>query len=587
MDERVAPVPTREAVVESTWPTPEPDRLPPGILPILGRYRILRPLGAGGIGQVFVAEHVNFPGRFCALKILHQGRAAPKELVTRFRQEICALAQLSHANIVRADDAGCVGNVVFLVMQLLDGQSLHHILTGSGPLSVPLAAEVTRQTAEGLAYLHQRHIVHRDIKPGNLQYTRAGVVKILDLGVARLRGELARHFEPTSEEVVLGTGDYMAPEQSDVGTEIDIRADVYSLGCTLYRLLTGRVPYPDARGLTAKVVAHHTQPFPQVEREDLPDEIRVLLEQMTAKSPEQRPWPEAVARILADFLVGKQIEPVPVFRPEEAPTVTLPEVTTAHPHMTPLDTPASDSTGLHERTTRPESPAPPRLWTRRRVLAGLGSALALLTGVWAFTRTGTAPASLRNLDAGRVGEPVPLLTADPVVVLQEDGARFDRDGPAQTLTVTGPLLLLFGMTAASAYRVKLFLQFAGQVSAQLVLGYTETETGADFVLIGPDSERGLLAGKGRLLREPAGRLALADPIVWATNPLPECQDERFFEVRCDGPWVQTICDVSFGEPLPKFQKALGALPVPRTGRVGFVVSRGTVTLRGATFTFLA
>jgi tRNA A-37 threonylcarbamoyl transferase component Bud32 len=214
---------------------------------VLGPYLLLERLGAGGMGQVFKARH-RLMKRLVALKVIRKDRLADPEAVARFQREIRAAAQLSHPNIVIAHDAAQVGDTHFLVMEYVEGTDLARLVKQQGPLPVAQACDYVRQAALGLQHAHERGLVHRDVKPANLLLTRSGVVKVLDVGLARLHpagGETVA--EVTHEGAVMGTPDYIAPEQACESHTVDIRADIYSLGCTLYHLLTGRCRFPAAR----------------------------------------------------------------------------------------------------------------------------------------------------------------------------------------------------------------------------------------------------------------------------------------------------------------------------------------------------
>lgn len=204
----------------------------------LGQYRILDAIGQGGMGRVFKAEHVMM-GREVAIKVLPREKSTP-ETEAAFRREIRMLGRLDHVNLVRALDAGHDGKVYYLVTELIDGLDLRKQVRRYGVLDEVTAASVIVQAARGLAYAHERGLVHRDVKPGNLLVTPDGRVKVLDLGLA---GSV---MEEESNRLgrVVGTMDYMAPEQIRMPDKAGPAADVYGLGCTLYFALVGEVPFP-------------------------------------------------------------------------------------------------------------------------------------------------------------------------------------------------------------------------------------------------------------------------------------------------------------------------------------------------------
>jgi serine/threonine protein kinase len=254
---------------------------------VLGNYVVLDRIGAGGMGQVFKAWHRRMQ-RLVALKTLPDQRGASEDSVARFRREILSAAQLSHPNIVAAYDADVAQHIHFLVMEYVDGPNLADLVRKRGPLPVALAVRCVLDAARGLAYAHQRGIVHRDVKPSNLIVSPSGTIKVLDLGLARSAGPLAG-AELTMPGDVVGTLEYMAPEQAAGAPEVDGRADVYGLGCTLYRLLTGEFPYcgPSPSALMA---AHREEKIPSLtaSRDDVPRVLDRLFKRMVAKQPADR-----------------------------------------------------------------------------------------------------------------------------------------------------------------------------------------------------------------------------------------------------------------------------------------------------------
>jgi serine/threonine protein kinase len=270
--------------------------------PILGEYEVLGPLGAGGMGEVYRARHRRL-GKLVALKVLRRTRPASDQALARFRREMEAVGQLDHPHLVEAHDAGEQDGVVYLVLKLIEGIDLRRLVEERGPLPVAEACELVRQAALGLQYLHERGLVHRDVKPANLMRTPAGTVKVLDLGLARWRSA-AKADELTVAHMVLGTPDYLAPEQIANAAGTDIRADLYGLGATLFYLLTGKAPFAHHDRARAKLKAHEAEAPPDVRslRPEVPAGVATLVGRLLAKQPEHRfATPREVADALAPF----------------------------------------------------------------------------------------------------------------------------------------------------------------------------------------------------------------------------------------------------------------------------------------------
>ena len=206
----------------------------------LGDYEILREIGHGGMGVVYQAQH-RLLDQVVAIKVLPESSLGDRQAVRRFQREMLSIGRLNHPNIIRALNAGQDRGVHYLVMEFGDGLDFRELVGQYGRLSPGAACELIRQAAVGLQHIHEHSLVHRDIKPANLMLSRDASVKILDLGLARLETrQMSRDL--TGPGVAMGTVDYMAPEQWVDSSAVDIRADIYSLGCTLYFLLTGQPP---------------------------------------------------------------------------------------------------------------------------------------------------------------------------------------------------------------------------------------------------------------------------------------------------------------------------------------------------------
>ncbi|HEY7312398.1 MAG TPA: serine/threonine-protein kinase [Gemmataceae bacterium] len=272
----------------------------------LGPYRLLERIGQGGMGQVYKARHIHMD-RLIALKLIHADHLDRPELLDRFRREMQAAAKLIHPNVVLAHDAGLAGDVYFLAMEHIDGADLKALLTQRGRLDPTLACECIRQAALGLQHAHERGLVHRDIKPSNLMLANAGnVVKVLDLGLARLRSHRDQEATTsglTGEGAMMGTPDYIAPEQAIDSRSADIRADIYSLGCSLYHLLTGQPPFPGG-SLTEKLLRHQQaepQAIESLAGNASADLARVVRRMMAKRAQDRYQTPQEVADALAPF----------------------------------------------------------------------------------------------------------------------------------------------------------------------------------------------------------------------------------------------------------------------------------------------
>ncbi|MFV0443710.1 MAG: protein kinase domain-containing protein [Planctomycetaceae bacterium] len=261
----------------------------------LGKYRLLALLGKGGMSSVYLAEHVLMRRR-CAIKVLPAKKVNDTSYLGRFHREAQAVAALDHPNIVRAYDVDHEqdGNVEihFLVMEYVDGQSLLDLVNRDGPQSPAAAAEYIRQAALGLEHAHRAGLIHRDVKPGNLLVDSNGVVKVMDLGLARFftgEEEGGESLTIQYDEKVLGTADYLAPEQAVDSHDIDSRADLYSLGCTLYFLLVGHPPF-NTGTLPQRLMAHQAKEPPPVdaERNDVPASLLAIMKKMMSKRPGDR-----------------------------------------------------------------------------------------------------------------------------------------------------------------------------------------------------------------------------------------------------------------------------------------------------------
>lgn len=255
--------------------------------PRLGGYAILLELGHGGMGRVYKARH-DVLRRTVALKVLARRDGKNLELVERFRREARAVANLEHPNLVKVFEVGEDDGRHYLAMEYVEGGTVAQLIRKQGKLSWRQAAEIALSVAQALEATHENRLIHRDVKPSNILIGRAGVVKLSDLGLVRRHDE-AETAQITATGQLLGTVDYMAPEQITAAQKVDVRADLYALGCTLYHMLTGEPPFPD-RPIYGKLDAHIHEPIPDVtlSADNVPEMLQRILLRLTQKDPSKR-----------------------------------------------------------------------------------------------------------------------------------------------------------------------------------------------------------------------------------------------------------------------------------------------------------
>ncbi len=264
----------------------------------LGKYKLLNLLGVGGMGRVFLAEHT-IMHRKVALKVISREFSRNPDAVKQFQAEARAIASLNHINIVQAYNFESEGDRLYIVMEYVDGQSLEKRVQKEGPLPFNEAISYFRQAIKALCHAHQRNMIHCDIKPDNLLLNKSGQIKILDMGIAKLNDSKKKNLSPIEETTeshaqkddshILGTVDYLAPEMASGEVEANPRVDIYSLGCTMFFLLTGQVPYPETT-LIERILAHQEKPprDPRELRPDTPKELARIILKMEQKKPEDR-----------------------------------------------------------------------------------------------------------------------------------------------------------------------------------------------------------------------------------------------------------------------------------------------------------
>jgi serine/threonine protein kinase/WD40 repeat protein len=386
---------------------------------VLGPYLILDKLGAGGMGTVFKARNRR-NGRIVALKALFPSMTKHSSSAPRLRREAQAAAQLNHPNLVAALDLDEIAGMLVFVMDYAEGCDLSRMVRKQGPLEVDRAIDCIIQAARGLHAAHERGIFHRDVKPANLLLGPDGTVKVLDLGLARIdqdaeAGEKDEYADGlTRAGAVLGTVDYMAPEQAMNSREADARSDIYSLGCTLYYTLVGRPPYRGG-GALERLLRHRDAPIPSMraERPDVPPELDDVLKCMLAKKPSDRyasmaELADALARCKEPHRDGARHvrNTLPVTSGLE-PTVNGDPATTVNltPQSTFLDLSLDDTEGLPSDASRAEALQMSRGVSLPRIAGGIAAVLGvavLVAAVW-FSRT---------------REPAPQQPAPPPIVMQ-------------------------------------------------------------------------------------------------------------------------------------------------------------------------
>jgi serine/threonine protein kinase len=405
----------------------------------LGQYKLLGLLGVGGMGAVYLAEHVRMRRRV-AIKVLPARLVKDKANLERFHREAQAIASLDHPNIIQAYSVDNEGDLHYLVMQYVEGRDLEQIVNQCGPLDPIRAARFIRQAADGLAHAHARGLIHRDVKPSNLLVDSApdrdkklsGVgldakkgasetVRILDLGLACAVTSEESAGGPDGEPVV-GTTDYLAPEQALGSRDIDGRADIYSLGCTFYFLLTGRPPFPNGT-LAEKLVKHQMEQPPEIAslRSGVPAELAAICMRMMAKQPADRyASADDVSEALAEFVPpepGERGSSTVIRRTKAAAPAAGETWDFSGPSSQEL--PAAEVSAIRIRQENDR---------KRMLFVAGGAALALVAvvGIWAATRGGSPTLAQGNerAPAGKRGRFVPA-SAD---TLWHGATKADKSG---------------------------------------------------------------------------------------------------------------------------------------------------------------
>ncbi len=461
----------------------------------LGKYELLDELGRGGMGAVFKARQAPI-GRIVALKIMAEKLVGSDDAVARFQREIRAAAALNHPHVVSAFDAESVGDSHFLVMEYVAGESLADVIQGGRKLPVATACEYIRQAALGLAHAHEQGMVHRDIKPNNLLVARDAdgkpQIKILDLGLARYTSAGDADAELTATGQVMGTPDYISPEQGRNSRSADIRSDIYSLGCTLFRALTGRVPFA-GESVVEKLMARFVEEPPRLEASlaDAPAGLPEVVAKMLARDPASRyQTPQEVAQALEPFAAGERAAAT-VMLPaadrggrvtvsKSAPVEKLADLNVSNflralAHEAEIDAPAetdthSQATVSEDRRDHKAARAPVQGSLRGRVaersraerrgrqwaIGGAVIALVVAAGAWGWER------------AGRTR----LIVEWPAEEREE--AEFEVDGTALSLPKQGKIPVVTG--AAGNRKLRLVRSGYEPIETAIELARGETKT---------------------------------------------------------------------------------------------------------------
>ncbi len=422
---------------------------------VIGDYELLEQLG-GNMGLVFKARH-RLLDKVLALKLVPADWMADPVRRARFQREMRVMGQLEHPNLVPAADARNVGQWHLVTMEFIDGVDLQQLARNRSPLPIPMACEAARQAATGLQYAHEHGLIHRDIKPSNLMLTRSGTVKVIDMGLALVREDSSAQV--TQSGLVVGTMGYCAPEQFRNASSVDIRADIYSLGCTLYHLLAGKAPFSNHKTMAEVVEAHLHEAFPPLlqARPDAPPELEAILARMTAKDRMDRfSTPSEVVAALEPFAGGADLKPLVPSRPDQNP-LALP-----------------DENRLSQKPKTQGFPNPRLsavLMARRPELAAAVVILLLLVVTALFVAAALHKRTGQNQTlSALVSEPAAgLAERDPVVVLMDTTAPtgvYDADnratGGSNAKEVSKALVEMGILPSSSLHPVSIFAGWAGE-----------------------------------------------------------------------------------------------------------------------------
>jgi serine/threonine protein kinase len=532
------------------------------------QYEVLRELGRGGMGVVYLAKN-KLMDRLEVLKVVNKTLLGEAGAAERFLREIRAAAQLNHPNIVTAYSALQVGDVLLFSMEFIEGRDLAQVVKARGPLPAAHAGSYVLQAARGLQHAFEKGMVHRDIKPQNLiLHGKTNIVKILDFGLAKATHTTGIPGEGlTGLNMMMGTPDYMAPEQARDAANVDIRADIYSLGCTLYCLLAGRAPFVGG-SLATKLAAHQLSEPEPVEslRSDLPPGLAEIVRKMMAKDPDQRyQKPEEVVQALTICFKGKGKQPTAKASPENikaAKPVAAPKLG-AKGEGKSIYTKKTIAPIAAPRQTMSERPSPvvrrkneEKTWQRRKWLTAAGGAaipiLLGLIGLWAAGLFKAKPAASVLVPGAIVKQ------STKIPAYEHGGGKWTIQGDelVQDSTELDPVMLLFGDASWKDYEVT--------VDAKLIAGKELCFVGFRIAELGNGYYFGPWAGRSELHLH-----TLADGTNTEIAPAVPCTlDDQWhtMRVRVRGDEIQCFMDdgLIFKRQDNRHQAGYVGLATPKT-----------------------
>lgn len=386
---------------------------------LAGKYRIEERLRAGGMGAVYRGTHV-LMDKTVAVKVLRPSLAADEKIVARFSREARAASRISHPHALSVTDFGeSEDGVVFLVMEYLSGKTLKEIIRQEGPMPLPRVVEIIRQVGGALEAAHEQGVVHRDLKSENIMLLGSNgpdYAKVLDFGIAKIK-EPEGTYDPglTAPDIVIGTPQYMSPEQCSQSPDIDARSDLYSLGVIIYEMLVGHVPF-SGESPTAIMLKHLQEPAPSLlaERPDLPATLGRVVMRAMAKLPENRY--QSVAELVADLTLAAGMEPNAMSSVAVAASNRIIVPTEAVPPIESTATDADEETMVRPRLNTAPNVAPPVDRTRGTIgfnpwkilIPSFAGILVIFAVIYAFTRE-----SQLNNQPNNTNQTEPALVADP------------------------------------------------------------------------------------------------------------------------------------------------------------------------------